>query len=162
MAKKKIIAFFNAENEVAANVVELAEKYSCDGADGLFIYNYTGDEASREEFLGTLRLIEKKIDIPFIAGMYIERFEDAKKVLYTGASKVVIRRALMPDNDELDRIIKRFGSEKVAVEVDMKADFHDGDGLKALADWECCYEACGCGRQIHRGYGGMSYGAFYS
>lgn len=50
MAQKKIISFINAENEFPANVVNLADRYSCEGADGLFIYNYTGDEASREEF----------------------------------------------------------------------------------------------------------------
>ena len=36
MAQKKIIAFINAENEVPSNVECLAERYSCEGADGLF------------------------------------------------------------------------------------------------------------------------------
>lgn len=65
MVQKKIISFINAENEFPANVLNLADRYSCEGADGLFIYNYTGDEASREEFLLTARKIEKQVDIPF-------------------------------------------------------------------------------------------------
>ena len=64
MSQKKLVAFINAENEYPANIIKLADKYSCDGADGLFIYNYSGDEASREEFLLTVRKIEKQIDIP--------------------------------------------------------------------------------------------------
>lgn len=129
MAQKKIIPFINAENEFMDNVVSLADRYSCSGADGLFIYNYTGDEDSREEFLITLRKIEKQIDIPFITGIYINRFEDAKKALYTGASKLVIRKALLPDEDELKEIIKRFGRDKLAIEIDMKADFYSAAQL---------------------------------
>ena len=56
MNHKKIIPFINAENEYPANVIQLANRYSCEGADELFLYNYTGDEASREEFLSTGRL----------------------------------------------------------------------------------------------------------
>ena len=102
MVQKKIISFINAENEFPANVLNLADRYSCEGADGLFIYNYTGDEASREEFLLTARKIEKQVDIPFFIGIYVNRFEDAKKALYTGASKLVIRKALLPEEDELN------------------------------------------------------------
>lgn len=79
MKKKKIIPFINAENEYPENIIKLADEYACKGADELFIYNYTGDEASRDEFLSTARVIEKQIDIPFMIGMYVERFEDAKK-----------------------------------------------------------------------------------
>lgn len=125
MAQKKIIPFINAENEFPANVINLADRYSCNGADGLFIYNYTGDEASREEFLLAARKIEKQVNIPFMIGIYINRFEDAKKALYTGASKLVIRKALLPAEDELKEIIARFGRDKLAIEIDMKADFHD-------------------------------------
>lgn len=125
MVQKKIISFINAENEFPANVLNLADRYSCEGADGLFIYNYTGDEASREEFLLTARKIEKQVDIPFFIGIYVNRFEDAKKALYTGASKLVIRKALLPEEDELNEIIARFGKDKLAIEIDMKADFHN-------------------------------------
>jgi len=129
MAQKKIIAFINAENEVPANVGCLALKYSYEGADGLFIYNYTGDEKSREEFLLSARKIEKQIDIPFFIGIYVNRFEDAKKALYTGASKLVIRKALLPEEDEIKEITARFGKDKLAIEIDMKADFHNAAQL---------------------------------
>ena len=134
MAQKKIIAFINAENEVPANVGNLALKYSCEGADGLFIYNYTGDEQSREEFLLSARKIEKQIDIPFFIGIYVNRFEDAKKALYTGASKLVIRKALLPEEDEVKEITARFGRDKLAIEIDMKADFHNAAQLDKYYD----------------------------
>ena len=134
MSQKKLVAFINAENEYSANIIKLADKYSCDGADGLFIYNYSGDEASREEFLLTVRKIEKQIDIPFCIGVYVDRFEDAKKALYTGASKIVIRKALMPEEDVMSEIISRFGKDKIALEIDMKADFHTAEKINEYYD----------------------------
>ena len=101
MDRKKLIPFINAENEMAGSVISLADRYSCEGADGLYLYNFSGDDKSREEFLGVVRSIEKQIDVPFVVGLYVERFEDAKKALYTGASKVVLRKALLPEEKEL-------------------------------------------------------------
>ncbi len=132
MSQKKIIPFINAENELASNVIGLADKYSCEGADALFLYNYTGDEESREEFLAAVRKIEKDIDIPFIVGVYVNRFEDAKKALYTGASQVVIRKAMMPAEEELKEILSRFDKEKVALEIDMMHDFQTAEQLNAF------------------------------
>lgn len=132
MNQKKIIPFINAENEYPANIIQLAERYSCEGADALFLYNYTGDEESREEFLNTARQIEKEIDIPFLIGVYIERFEDAKKALYTGASRLVIRKALLPEEEVIREITGRFPKDKLAIEVDMKADFHSAEQLDAF------------------------------
>lgn len=132
MSQKKLIPFINAENEVASSVVRLAERYSCEGADGLYLYNFSGDEKSREEFLAAVRRIEKQIDIPFYVGVYVERLEDAKKALYTGASKVVLRKALLPSEEELGQVLARFGREKLAIEIDMKADFQDSGKLDAF------------------------------
>lgn len=132
--KKKVIPFINAENEYPANIISLADRYCCEGADALYIYNYTGDEESREEFLDTLRKIEKIIDIPFMAGLYIDRFEDAKKGLYTGATSVVIRQALIPEESVLSEITKRFDRDKIYVEIDMKKNFHDANGLDEYYD----------------------------
>ena len=129
MSQKKLIPFINAENEMPGSVISLADRYACEGADGLYLYNFTGDEKSREEFLATVRQIEKKIDIPFYVGIYVARFEDAKKALYTGASMVVMRKALLPVDKELQEITDRFSKGKLALEVDMRADFMTAEQL---------------------------------
>ena len=129
MSQKKLIPFINEENEMPGSVISLADRYACEGADGLYLYNFTGDEKSREEFLATVRQIEKKIDIPFYVGIYVARFEDAKKALYTGASMVVMRKALLPVDKELQEITDRFSKDKLALEVDMRADFMTAEQL---------------------------------
>lgn len=134
MTRKKLVPFINAENEMASSVVHLADRYSCQGADGLYLYNFSGDDKSREEFFATIREAEKQIDIPLMVGVYVSRFEDAKRALYTGASQVVIRKALLPEEEELQQIFDRFGKDKLAIEIDMKVDFQTAQQLDALCD----------------------------
>ena len=123
MAYKKIIPFINGENEMAANIIMQAEQYCFDGADELFIYNYSKIESEREEFLTVLKKIYEKIDIPFFTGMYVGRFEDAKKAFYTGAEQVVVKYDLCPDEAILKEVTGRFGQDKIIVEIDGDIDF---------------------------------------
>ena len=118
MAYKKLIPFINGENELSANVVTMAEDYCFAGADELFLYNYSKIEKEREEFLATLKKVNKKIDIPFIVGMYAARFEDVKKAFYTGADRVVIKYEICPDEGVIKEAVARFGADKILVEVD--------------------------------------------
>ena len=60
MSIKKIIPYINAQEEIPGNLIDLALSYSHGGADELFIYNYTKDEGSREEFYLLQRSFLKK------------------------------------------------------------------------------------------------------
>ncbi|MBO5489453.1 MAG: bifunctional phosphoribosyl-AMP cyclohydrolase/phosphoribosyl-ATP diphosphatase HisIE [Eubacterium sp.] len=117
MAYKKIIPFINGENELASNVIRMAQEYTFRGADELFIYNYSQIEEEREEFIATLKKVDKLIDIPFMVGMYAGRFEDVKKAFYTGADKVVIKYVICPDENVIKEAVDRFGSDKILVEI---------------------------------------------
>ncbi|MBH1941449.1 bifunctional phosphoribosyl-AMP cyclohydrolase/phosphoribosyl-ATP diphosphatase HisIE [Mobilitalea sibirica] len=119
MSYKKIIPYINAENEVLANVTELAKEYSYGGADELLIYNYSKDEKSREEFLSLVKEISRLVDIPLIIGCHINRMEDVKKALYTGASSVLIRLMQLKDQNLIKEVSNRFGSDKIMIELDM-------------------------------------------
>lgn len=123
MAYRKIIPFINGENEIAANIIRTAEQYCFSGADELFIYNYSKIEKEREEFLAALKEIGKRIDIPFMTGMYAGRFEDVKKAFYTGAEHVVIKYDICPSTALLKEAVGRFGSDKILLEVDEELDF---------------------------------------
>lgn len=123
MAYKKIIPFINGENELTANIVRVAEQYCFSGADEIFIYNYSKIEKEREEFLSALKEVGRKIDIPFMVGMYTGRFEDVKKAFYTGADKVVIKYEICPDKGVMKEAVGRFGSGKILVEIDEELPF---------------------------------------
>jgi phosphoribosyl-ATP pyrophosphohydrolase/phosphoribosyl-AMP cyclohydrolase len=127
MSYKKIIPYINAENESPAKVLTLAKEYSNGGADELFIYNYSKDEKSREEFLSLAKELSKAVDIPFFIGCYVERLEDVKKAVYTGATAVLIKYILLKNKPLLLEAAERFGSEKIVVELDMM-ECMDNDG----------------------------------
>ncbi len=115
---KKLVPFINAESEFANKVIRRAEQYGFAGADEIFIYNYSKMESDREEFLQTMKRLEKEIDIPFVIGMYVNRFEDVKKAFYTGASRVVIKYDIMPAKAVLDEAVGRFGTDRILIEID--------------------------------------------
>lgn len=119
MSYKKIIPYINAENEIPANIIQSAKNYSYGGADELLVYNYSKDEKSREEFLSLAKELAKEADVPFIIGCFINRLEDIKKALYTGAAAVMVKYATLDNKSVLMVATERFGKSKIMVELDM-------------------------------------------
>lgn len=119
MSYKKIIPYINAETEVSANVIKQAQAYANTGADELFLYNYSRDEKSREEFLSLAKEITKCIDLPVIVGTYVKRLEDIKKAIYTGAASIMVKYSMLENKAVLKEAADRFGGDKIKVELDM-------------------------------------------
>ncbi len=138
MSYKKIIPYINAENEIPANVIKLAKSYAYGGADELFIYNYSKDEKSREEFLSLAKELTREIDIPIIIGSYVKRLEDVKKAIYTGAANVMMKYALLDSKVIMKEAVDRFGSDKIMVELDMIECMDDEgeDICKVIAEYK--------------------------
>lgn len=123
---KKIIPYINAENELNESVIKKAIAYENNGADELFIYNYSGVEAEQEEFLQVVKDIVKKVDLPVMIGCFVRRFEDVKKASYTGAVKVVIPYCKLENKNVIQEAIERFGNEKITIEFDASEEKNDG------------------------------------
>jgi len=117
MTYKKLIPYLDAEGKIASDILNLARHYSYSGADELIIINYAKDEKTRDEFLSLAKLLAKEVDIPFIIGTYCKRFEDVKKAFYTGAAAVLIPYTLLEDKQLLKEAIKRFGKDKIIIEM---------------------------------------------
>ncbi len=111
--KKYIIANINAEDMCRSDVIETAVAYEQNGADGLYLYNYISDGQMQEDFLKTVKLVQKQVDVPIFIGCYIKRFEDVKKALYTGATYVVARYDESYPMEEIQLAIDRFGKDKL-------------------------------------------------
>lgn len=130
MSQKKLIAYINAENEVMANVIDRAVAYSNEDIDEIFIYNYSAREEDKEEMLLGARNLSKQIDTPFILGIKISKLEDVKKAIYTGASKVMIKDAILEDKGIIKEAADRFGKDKIIVEIEDCVDFIKNDVAK--------------------------------
>lgn len=126
MVYKKLIPFINTESETSETVISQAKKYVDAGADELFIFRYSSSEFEREDFLTLLKQIVSIVDVPITAGIYLNRFEDAKKAFYTGVSKIAVQNKLLDDYSAYNEAVERFGKENVYLEMDEK-EFISGD-----------------------------------
>lgn len=118
MACKKIIAYINAENELISKVYTMALNYANNNVDEIFIYNYSTREEDKNSLFEIAREIDKEIDVPVFLGLNVERLEDVKKALYTGAKKVVFKEKLLKDTKLIKEAMDRFGKESVVLEIE--------------------------------------------
>lgn len=126
MTYKKIISYIDASNESEEDIKKLAIHYDNTGADEILICNYSSDEASKEMLLKLTRELTREVDIPIILGLYINRLEDVKKALYTGAHKVVFNRSFIKDITVIKEAADRFGKDKLIVELEYNEVFKNG------------------------------------
>lgn len=94
------------------NPVESAKQYNHTGADAIGYYE---EKASIE----TIKAIREVIDVPLYVGGGIEDLEDVKKILYAGADKVCIGKAVQVDKEIVKKASDRFGKSQVIVSVKM-------------------------------------------
>ncbi len=135
---KKIIPYINCENETSENIIKQGKRYDNIGADELFLYNYSYDEKSMDEFLNTVRNLIKQIEIPVNIGIHIRNFEDIKKAFYTGASHVVIKQAICLNTDVVKEGAERFGYDKLVLEVEEYKMIYDKDVVSNLKEMGIC------------------------
>jgi len=74
----------------AGDPVELAEKYSNDGADELVFLDITASDEQRKTIKELVKKVASVIDIPFTVGGGVKSIEDARNILLNGADKVGI------------------------------------------------------------------------
>ncbi|MCR4840028.1 MAG: bifunctional phosphoribosyl-AMP cyclohydrolase/phosphoribosyl-ATP diphosphatase HisIE [Lachnospiraceae bacterium] len=139
MSKKELICYLNAETEYSNAVLEAASNYEQAGADALYIYNYDDDEKATADFLETMKLLIKRVDLPIYVGTPVHKFDDYKHMLYTGAEYCVVQYSKNLDLELLEYTIKRFGNDKVVVQLNAdenapEQDAYNSEITKKLAD----------------------------
>ena len=107
----------------AGDPVQLAERYSKEGADELVFLDITASEQKREIMRNVVREIAKVIDIPFTVGGGIGNLEDGRNILLNGADKVSINTAAVRSPDLITKLMKIFGKQCVVVAIDAKRTY---------------------------------------
>lgn len=78
--------------------------------------------------------ITKQIDIPVYIGCYVERFEDVKKALYSGASYVMIKYSLLKNNNVVKEASERFGKDTIILELENYKDIQNEEFIDTMKD----------------------------
>ena len=104
----------------AGDPVELAARYSAEGADELVFLDITATIENRKAFAVLVSRIAREIDIPFTVGGGISSVEDAARLVEAGADKIAVNSAAVRRPDLINEIVQEFGSQCVVVAVDSK------------------------------------------
>jgi imidazole glycerol-phosphate synthase subunit HisF len=107
----------------AGDPVELAKKYSDQGADELVFLDITASKQDREIMKSIVKNVARVIDIPFTVGGGIRTLSDAREILLNGADKVSINTATVKSPDLVTDLMKIFGRQCVVVAIDVKRNF---------------------------------------
>lgn len=145
----------NFENlQYAGDPIELAKKYSDEGADELVFLDITATNEGRQTTVQMVEKVAKQVFIPFTVGGGINSIEDMKRLLSAGADKIAINSAAVKNPNLIKEASDYFGSQCIVVAIDAK--LVDGDfyvfinaGQKnteiKLIDWVKKVEALGAG-----------------
>lgn len=102
------------------NPVEMAIKYSDQGADELVFLDISATEERRKTLIPLVREIARHINIPFTVGGGINALENVEELLKNGADKITINSAALSNPKLINDVAKRFGSQCMVVAIDTK------------------------------------------
>lgn len=107
-------------HEIVGGIIELAKRYSDNGADELVFYDITASSDNRSVSKQWVYDIAKNINIPFCVAGGIRTLVDAETILANGADKISINSPALESPDLIDEFAKRFGTQCVVVGIDSK------------------------------------------
>jgi cyclase len=104
----------------AGDPVELARRYSDEGADELVFLDITATKEKRKTLVALVKKIALEIDIPFTVGGGIGNTEQIAELLHAGADKVSLNSAIVRNPNLINKAAEQFGSQCIVAAVDAK------------------------------------------
>lgn len=117
----KVVKGTNFVNLVdAGDAVELAERYTSEGADELVFLDITASAEKRKTLVSLVERVAKAIRIPFTVGGGISELQDIEILLKAGADKVSLNSSIVKDPELITKASKQFGSQAIVAAIDVK------------------------------------------
>ena len=104
----------------AGDPIELAQKYSDEGADELVFLDISATEEQRKTLVDLVRKVAATINIPFTVGGGISSVNDVEMLLNNGADKIAINSSAVKNPNLINDLALNFGSQCVVVAIDAK------------------------------------------
>ena len=104
----------------AGDPVELADRYSREGADELVFLDITATKEKRKTLVELVEKVARKVNIPFTVGGGISSVEDVNMLLRAGADKVSINSSAVKNPLLIRELANKFGSQCIVLAVDAK------------------------------------------
>ena len=104
----------------AGDPVELAARYSDEGADELIFLDITASSSRRSTMVDVVRRTAAEVFIPLTVGGGVRTVDDFDRMLRAGADKVGVNTAAIARPELIAEAAERFGSQCVVVSVDAR------------------------------------------
>jgi len=104
----------------AGDPVELARRYSEEGADELVFLDITATKEKRKTLVPLVERIAREINIPFTVGGGIKSIEEIAAILKAGADKVSLNSAIVKNPALIKEASDQFGSQAIVAAIDAK------------------------------------------
>ncbi|WP_122821004.1 imidazole glycerol phosphate synthase subunit HisF [Varibaculum vaginae] len=104
----------------AGDPVELAERYSAEGADEITFLDVSASKEGRATMVQTVQRCAERVFVPLTVGGGVRSVADVEQLLGAGADKVGVNTAAIADPDLIDRIAKRFGNQVLVISIDAR------------------------------------------
>ncbi len=104
----------------AGDPVELAKRYSDEGADELVFLDITASPENRKTMHKYVEGVARAINIPFTVGGGIRSEADARLVLCSGADKTSVNTAAVEQPILITKLAELFGKQCVVIAIDAK------------------------------------------
>ncbi len=127
--EEKAVKWFDNYEVLSEDVVELAKTYCESDAKELVVFDLSDTDEQHDKAIDLMKKINREIHIPMAAGGNMKRLEDAKKILYTGAKRVILNPRKDNFEEMVEEISLRFGKDKIVVSLDGASDNVDSNLL---------------------------------
>ena len=104
----------------AGDPVEVADRYSREGADEITFLDITASSDERNIIIDTVERAADKVFVPLTVGGGIRKLDDIRDLLMAGADKVSINTSAVLNPELVTESAKKFGSQCIVVAVDIK------------------------------------------
>ena len=118
----------------AGDPVELAAKYSNEGADELVFLDITASNEQRETIKELVRKVASVINIPFTVGGGVKSIDDARNILLNGADKVGINTSAIKNPPLITEMMALFGRQCVVVAIDAKRNYEIKENVTVFSE----------------------------
>ena len=114
----KGVRFVNLRD--AGDPVEVAKKYSEEGADEITFLDITASHEKRKTMIDVVERTASEVFVPLTVGGGLRTVEDVRELLLAGADKITINTAAIADPEFVRRASQRFGSQCIVVAIDAR------------------------------------------
>ncbi len=104
----------------AGDPVEIAKRYSDEGADEITFLDITASHEKRNIMIDVVKKTASEVFVPLTVGGGVRTLEDVRNLLLAGADKVAINTAAVKDPEFVKKAAEKFGSQCIVVAIDAR------------------------------------------